>query len=62
MAMAKDWFQFRIRRSTIIIFWMIVLIIFLIIYFFFPSLFNQMRQSSYQETPYVNTPLSYFNE
>jgi uncharacterized protein YpmB len=50
-------FQFRVRRSTIIIFWILVLAIFLSIYFFFPSLFNQMRQVSYQNTPYVDTPL-----
>lgn len=55
--MGKDWLQFRIKRSTVIIFWLLVLVIFLSIYFFAPSLFNQMRQVSYQNTPYVDTPL-----
>lgn len=50
-------FQFRVRKSTILIFWLVILAIFLSIYFFAPSLFNQMRQVSYQNTPYVDTPL-----
>lgn len=54
--MRNDWLQFRVRRSTVIIFWLIILAIFLGIYFFYPSLYNQMRQVSYQSTPYVNTP------
>ncbi len=53
--MQKGWF--RIRRSTVIIFWLVVLAIFLSIYFFAPSLYNQMRQVSYQKTPYVDTPV-----
>lgn len=55
--MQDDWLKFRVRRSTVIIFWLAVLGIFLGIYFFFPSLFNQMRQVSYQNTPFVDTPL-----
>jgi hypothetical protein len=55
--MRNDWLQFRVKHSTIIIFWLAVLAIFLSIYFFAPSLFNQMRQVSYQNTPYVDTPL-----
>ncbi len=55
--MPNDWLQFRIRRSTVITFWLVILAIFLGIYFFAPSLFNQMRQVSYQNTPYVDTPL-----
>lgn len=55
--MQNNGFQFRIRRSTIILFWLCVLAIFLGIYFFAPSLFNQMRQVSYQNTPYVDTPI-----
>ncbi len=54
--MRDDWLRFRIRRSTVIIFWLLVLVIFLGIYFFAPSLYNQMRQASYQSTPYVDTP------
>lgn len=53
--MREGWF--RIRRSTIVIFWLSVLVIFLAIYFFAPSLINQMRQATYQNTPYVDTPL-----
>ena len=56
--MQNDGFQFRVSRLTIIIFWVIVLAIFLGIYLFAPSLFNQMQQASYQNTPYVDTPLS----
>lgn len=55
--MQNDWLTFRVRRSTVIIFWLIVIAIFLGIYFFAPSLYNQMRQVSYQNTPYVDTPL-----
>lgn len=55
--MRKERFKFHMRRSTILIFWLIVLAIFLGIYFFNPSLFNQMRQFSYQKTPFVDTPL-----
>lgn len=55
--MQNDWFRFRVRRSTVIIFWLLVLILFLGIYFFSPSIFNQMRQVSYQKTPFVDTPL-----
>lgn len=55
--MRDEWIRFRIRRSTVIIFWLLVLAIFLGIYFFAPSLYNQMRQVSYQNTPYVNTPM-----
>lgn len=50
-------FNFHFRRSTTIIFWLVVLAIFLGIYFFAPSLFNRIRQVSYQNTPYVDTPL-----
>lgn len=56
--MRNDWFLFRIRRSTVIIFWLVVLAIFLGIYFFAPSLYNQMRQVSYQNTPFVNPPIN----
>lgn len=55
--MQDEWFKFRVRRSTVIIFWLLVLAIFLGIYFLAPSLYNQMRQVSYQNTPYVDTPL-----
>jgi uncharacterized membrane protein affecting hemolysin expression len=55
--MRDDWLRFRVRRSTVIIFWLLIVAIFLGIYFFAPSLFNQMRQVSYQNTPYVDTPL-----
>ena len=55
--MRRGWFQFRVKHSTIIIFWLMVLMVFLGIYLFVPSLFNQMRQVSYQNTPYVDTPL-----
>lgn len=54
--MSNDWFQFKVRRSTVILFWLFVIVIFLGIYFFAPSIFNQMRQVSYQNTPYVDTP------
>lgn len=54
--MKNEWFRVRINRSTVIIFWLIVLIIFLGIYFFRPTLFNQMRQTTYQNTPFVDTP------
>lgn len=52
----KEWFKISVRRSTVLIFWLLVLLIFAIIYFFAPSLFNQMQQTTYQNTPYVNTP------
>lgn len=55
--MQNNGFQFRVKRSTVILFWLSVLAIFLGIYFFAPSLFNQMRQVSYQNTPYVDTPM-----
>ena len=55
--MRYDWLRFRVRRSTVIIFWLLVLILFLGIYLFRPSIFNQMRQASYQNTPFVDTPL-----
>lgn len=54
--MANEWFRTSIRRSTVIIFWLVVLAIFAGIYFFAPSIFNQMRQATYQNTPYVDTP------
>lgn len=55
--MGHDEFRFRISRWVIIIFWVAALAIFFGIYFFAPSLFNEMRQVSYQNTPYVDTPL-----
>lgn len=55
--MKDEWIRFRIRRSTILIFWFLVVAIFIGIYFFFPSIFNQMRQVTYQNTPYVDTPI-----
>ncbi len=55
--MRGEWFKFQIRRSTVLVFWLLVLLIFLGIFFFYPSLFNQMRQATYQNTPYVDTPL-----
>ena len=55
--MRNEWMKFRVKRSTVVIFWLTILTIFLIIYLFFPSLFHQMRQVSYQNTPYVDTPM-----
>lgn len=55
--MRNDWIQFRVRRSTVIIFWLVIFTILLGIYFFSPSLYNRMRQVSYQNTPFVDTPL-----
>jgi len=55
--MGSDRFGFRISKYAVLIFWVIILLVFLGIYFFNPSLLNRMRQASYQETPFVNTPL-----
>lgn len=55
--MRNEWSRIPIRRSTIIIFWLVILAIFGGIYFFAPSLYHQMRQTSYQNTPYVDTPM-----
>lgn len=55
--MKNQWFKVPIRRSTVLLFWVTVIAVFLLIYFFAPSLFNQMRQVTYQNTPYVNTPI-----
>jgi len=55
--MQNNWFQFRVNRTVILVFWSIVLAIFLGIYLFAPSIFNQMRQVSYQNTPFVDTPM-----
>lgn len=55
--MRGEWPKFRVRRSTVIIFWVAVILILLSVYFFYPSLYNQMRQVSYQNTPFVDTPL-----
>ncbi|WP_154017869.1 hypothetical protein [Candidatus Protochlamydia phocaeensis] len=54
--MKNQLFSFQVNRWVVILFWIGVLAIFLVIYFFYPSLFNQMRQVSYQDTPYVDTP------
>ncbi|CUI17334.1 putative secreted protein [Candidatus Protochlamydia naegleriophila] len=47
---------FKTTYRKLILFWLAILLTFLVIYFFFPSLFNQMRESSYQDTPYINLP------
>lgn len=57
--MSNAWFKKPIRSKTIILFWLVILGIFLGIAIFFPSLINRMRQTSYQETPYVNTPRTF---
>lgn len=54
--MKNNWFLFRMSRLAVLIFWILVAATFLLIYLFAPSLFNEMRQASYQSTPYVNTP------
>ena len=54
--MSGNFFEFRISRTIVIVFWLIVIGVFLGIYFFKPSLFYQMQQATYQNTPYVNTP------
>ncbi len=56
--MQKNWFTTPINRRVVIIFWLVVLVVFLSIYFFAPSVYNQMRQESYQDTPFVDTPSS----
>lgn len=55
--MKKEWFNVKISYGTIFIFWFLVALIFLYVIFYNPSLFNQMQQASYTQTPYVNTPL-----
>ncbi len=50
-------FLIKIPRWIIIAFWVILIAGFGVIYWFYPSLYNQMRQVSYQNTPYVDTPL-----
>lgn len=54
--MKKSFFEFRISRRGVIVFWLLIISVFLGIYFFKPSLFYQMQQATYQNTPYVNTP------
>lgn len=56
--MKRNLFYFQTSYKVIIIFWVTVLAILLGIYFFAPSVFNQMRQASYQDTPYINLPNS----
>lgn len=46
----------KMTHRKLILFWLVIVLTFLAIYFFFPSLFNQMRESSYQDTPYINLP------
>ncbi|MBS4163868.1 Uncharacterized protein PRO82_001174 [Candidatus Protochlamydia amoebophila] len=49
-------FSFKMSRLALIIFWFIIGLIFLGIYAFDSTLFNKMRQVSYQDTPYINLP------
>ena len=55
--MKNNWFLFRMSPRAVLIFWLIVVTTFVVIYFFAPSLFNEMRQAAYQNTPFVNTPV-----
>jgi hypothetical protein len=53
----NEWFTIQVKTSTVIIFWIMVLCFFAGVYFFVPSLMNRFRQTEYQNTPFVNTPL-----
>lgn len=48
--------KIKISRWKVIVFWALVISILVGIYFFQPGLINRMRQTTYQETPFVNTP------
>jgi hypothetical protein len=56
--MSNGWYTRPFNRTTVIIFWLVVLAIFVGLYLYSPSLFNQVRQTPYQKTPYVNTPMN----